>query len=284
LRLPYQLQLGAIFAWGFYMGGGTFGSFGEIARFVAVFALFHVGAFGGMTALNSFYDRDEGPVGGMWSPPKVPPYLWHFAWLIQVGGLFLLLPLGWRLMLVYTVLLALSLLYSHPIPRGKGHPWKSLAIVVVGQGVLDCLAGALTAQHPRWDAPFWCGLAGATSMVAAFYPLTQLYQVNDDLRRGDRTLAAWLIKRGGRRLLFAWAALGSAFGTLCNAVALWHSGLPIDAACLLLAGALPLLFIAQWQRSDPEVKTDFRRVHFLMRWMALAFGGYVLLRLGAAQF
>lgn len=190
LRLPYQLQLGAIFAWGFWLGGGAFGSTGEIVRFLAVFALFHSGAFGGMTALNSWYDRDDGPVGGMWSPPQVPPFLWHFAWLLQLLGLLFLLPSGWRLSLVYTFLLMLSLLYSHPKSRGKGHPWKSLAIVVAGQGVLDGLAGALTARLPQWRAPFWCGLLGAALTVAAWYPLTQLYQADDDLRRGDQTLAA----------------------------------------------------------------------------------------------
>lgn len=279
LRLPYQLQLGAIFAWGFWLGGGAFGSTGEIVRFLVVFALFHIGAFGGMTALNSWYDRDDGPVGGMWSPPQVPPFLWHFAWLIQLLGLLFLLPFGWRLSLVYTFLLMLSLLYSHPQSRGKGHPWKSLAIVVVGQGVLDGLAGGLTVQHPQWRAPFWCGLLGAALTVAAWYPLTQLYQADDDLRRGDQTLAARLVGRGGRRLVFAWAAVGGTLGTICNALALWRRDLPQDAACLLLASALPLCFIAQWQRRKPDLRTDFRRVHLLMRWTTFAFGAYVLLRL-----
>ncbi|HEX8834932.1 MAG TPA: hypothetical protein VF719_12060, partial [Abditibacteriaceae bacterium] len=68
LRLPYQWQLGPIFAWGFLLGGGSFEDISTTARFLAVFLLFHIGAFGGLTALNSFYDRDSGPIGGLWQP------------------------------------------------------------------------------------------------------------------------------------------------------------------------------------------------------------------------
>ena len=301
LRLPYQLQLGPIFAWGFLLGGGSFASSAETLRFVVVFLIFHIGAFGGMTALNSFYDRDETPVGGMWAPPKIPPKLGLFAWLIQLGGLVLLLPLGWKLSLIYAALLVLSWLYSHPKPRGKGHPWKSLAIVSVGQGVLDCLAGAfatstfatselvtselvtsdLALSSTGFAGAFWFGCVGATLTVAAFFPLTQLYQAAEDAQNGDKTLALWLLKRGGRSAVFGWSSVLCALGTLGNAGALWKMGWPRDAIALLVAGTVPLIFIAQWKRKvrTSEMRTDFERVHFLMRAMAWAFGGYVLWKL-----
>lgn len=308
LRLCYQLQLGPIFAWGFLLGGGKLASSTEIARFVGLFLIFHIGAFGGMTALNSFYDRDETPIGGMWNPPKIPPKLGQFAWLIQLGGLAFMLPFGAILCAIYTALLLLSWLYSHPKPRGKGRPFASLVIVSVGQGVLDCLAGAFSANafsanafsanafsanafltgnftisSTRFGAAFVLGMLGATLTVAAFYPLTQLYQAQEDSARGDRTLALWLLARGSRSSVFAWSLVLGALGIGCNVLALWKFGWPRDAFFLLVAGVLPLGFIANWKSSTrnvaPDTKTDFLRVHFLMRAMAISFGSYILLRL-----
>ena len=293
LRLPYQLQLGPIFAWGFFLSGGTFRTNAEIARFVAVFLIFHIGAFGGMTALNSFYDRDETPVGGMWSPPKVPLFLWHFAWIIQIGGLILLLPFGAALCLIYTGLLVLSLLYSHPLSRGKAHPWRSLVIVAVGQGVLDCFAGAFAASafatsafatsafaasSTRLGSAFCWGTLGATLTVAAFYPLTQLYQIEEDKARGDRTLALWLANRGGRNRVFNWSLRLSALAIFCNAFALWKLGSLFDAGLLCAFGTVSLLFIARWKSSTRTVRDDFQRVHFLMRAQALVLACYLLWR------
>lgn len=284
LRLPYQFQLGPIFCWGFLLNSGDVLQAQNAWRFVAVFLLFHVGAFGGLTALNSFYDRDEGPIGGMWQPPPVPTRLWHFAWTVQLGGLVLLLPFGFELALIYTCILLLSLGYSHPRTRWKGHPFKSLAVVGLGQGVLDFAAGALTARSHDWPPHSWCGLAGATLTVLAFYPLTQLYQLNDDTRRGDRTIAAWLYARGGRTAVFGFAFLLFALGSWVNAWALRLAGHFTLAIALAAFSAWPLLYLRLWSRErNVSQATDFARIHFLMRAMAVGFAafiGFVLLRGG----
>jgi hypothetical protein len=276
LRLPYQLQLGPIFGWGYLLAGGRWIQWNETVRFLAVFLLFHVGAFGGLTALNSFYDRDTGPIGGLWKPPSPPVRLWAFAWAVQLGGLVLLSPFGWQLAAVYSAILLLSLGYSHPRTRWKGHPWRSLAVVAAGQGVLDFAAGALTASVRSWPVAAWWGMAGATLTVAAFYPLTQLFQVKDDEQRGDRTLASWLVRRFSRRGLFAVAGGGFLSGASCNALALTLAGHTEEGGLLLLAGLLPLAFLARWSRDEqPAPQTDFARVHLLLRLLALAFAFYI---------
>ena len=286
LRLPYQFQLGPIFLWGFWLGGGPFDSWRDFVRFAAIFLIFHIGAFGGLTALNSFYDRDEGPIGGMWNPPRVPEHLGAFAWIVQIGGLCALLPFvaqsasGAKLLWIYCGLLVLSLLYSHPVTRWKGRPWHSLFIVTTGQGVLDCLAGAFAATSTRLDDVWMSGLLGATILVAAFYPLTQLYQARDDRKRGDKTLATWLLDAGGRDYVFAWSMSLLLLGAMYNAFALWRKMLPFDSALLLIATALPLWFLWNWRNQDePSTEEDFRRVHLFMRAMALAFAIYVLAHL-----
>jgi hypothetical protein len=285
LRLPYQLQLGPIFGWGYLLTGGRWTQPGEGARFLAVFLLFHVGAFGGLTALNSFYDRDTGPIGGLWKPPPPPARLWAFAWAVQLGGLVLLLPFGRHLAVVYAAILLLSLGYSHPYTRWKGHPWKSLAVVAAGQGILDFAAGALTSGALMsgarlWPGAAWWGMAGATLTVAAFYPLTQLFQVADDEQRGDRTLASWLVRRFSRRRLFLVASVGFISGACCNALALLLAGHAVEGGLFLLSSLLPLGLLAQWSRQgQPTRQTDFAQAHLLLRLLSLGFALYIALRL-----
>ncbi len=291
LRLPYQLQLGPIFAWGYVLGGGRLARIDEAWRFLAVFALFHVGAFGGLTALNSHYDRDDGPVGGLWQPPSVPSRLFLFAWMVQLGGLILLLPFGWKLCGVYALILALSLGYSHPRTRWKGHPFKSLLVVALGQGVLDFLAGALTTALATnaaargselqpiamTSAALWWGMAGATCIVVGFYPLTQLYQMEADARRGEVTTALWLLRRWSRRGVFAFAAMALGGGAGCSLVALLVAGHTDDARWLLPVFLLPAAVLVWWSSDRaPSPQRDFARVHFLLRSGALAFTAYLV--------
>ncbi|HVF10976.1 MAG TPA: UbiA family prenyltransferase [Abditibacteriaceae bacterium] len=279
LRLPYQLQLGPIFAWGYFLGNGSFASPQAVLYFVAVFLIFHIAAFGGLTALNSFYDRDTGPVGGLWQPPPPPPHLWAFAWTVQISGFVLLLPLDWRLATVYVAIVLLALGYSHPRTRWKGHPWKSVAVVALGQGVLDFTAGALTAPAWQLNAPLWWGMLGATLTVIGYYPLTQLYQVADDLERGDHTTAAVLVQRKGRAAVFGWAACFLGSGICLNAWALACSHRPLDAIILLLLAPALMGTLGYFKNDASDRLRDFKMVHGLMRYMSLSFGCYVLSRL-----
>ena len=56
-------------------------------RFVVAFLVLHVCLYGGTTAFNSHYDRDEGPVGGLANPPPPGPWLLPGSLVLQGFGL-----------------------------------------------------------------------------------------------------------------------------------------------------------------------------------------------------
>ena len=85
----------------------------------------------------------------------------------------------------------LSVLYSVPPFRLKAVAGADWLINMVGFGTLTPLAGWATTGRPA-DAAAWIVLLAFCPLFAALYPLTQLYQLDEDARRGDRTLALLL--------------------------------------------------------------------------------------------
>jgi 4-hydroxybenzoate polyprenyltransferase len=146
---------------------------------------------GGTLALNSAFDRDEGDIAYLRRPPTPPAGLAGFSLaLMGVGQLLAFrLPLGFAL--AYAGCFVLSILYSVPPFRLKSVAGVDWVINMWGFGTLTPYAGWAATRVP-------VGMASALVLVAfcplfaALYPLTQLYQLDEDLRRGDRTLASVL--------------------------------------------------------------------------------------------
>jgi 4-hydroxybenzoate polyprenyltransferase len=150
LRLHFQLLLAPIFLWGFLLAGGR-----PSPRALAAFLLVHVCLYGGATAYNSAYDRDEGPVGGLERPPPVSPALLPFSLSLLLVGWALSALLSWVLFAIYGGILGFALAYSHPRLRWKNGPWPSLATIFLGQGVLGFLAGWVAADRPLAHWALW---------------------------------------------------------------------------------------------------------------------------------
>jgi hypothetical protein len=157
LRLHWQVMLAPLFLWGFVLSAGTRALELITPRFWLVFLIFHVLFYGGATALNSYYDQDEGPVGGLWDPPKVTRDLLVFSVSLQVIGLALLPFISLPLFGLALVMGVVGNAYSHPAIRLKAHPWSSLLAVSVFQGMGGTAAGWLFATED-WQTLFsWQG-------------------------------------------------------------------------------------------------------------------------------
>ena len=234
LRLPFQLALAPLFLWGLFLGEGRV----EPTPILAFLSL-HFFLYPGITAFNSAYDRDTGPVSGLKEPPEVPPGLLAFSILLQLAGAALALAAGPRLLAIYAAIAVLAALYSHPAVRLKARPFASAATVAIGQGALGFAAGwfAASPAEALLSELGLLGAIGAALTTLGLYPATQVFQTQEDSRRGDRTLAVVLgparaLRLGGVCLLGAGAA--------SVLLAARHFG-PLDAALLAAAFAAMLL-------------------------------------------
>jgi 1,4-dihydroxy-2-naphthoate octaprenyltransferase len=173
LRLHFQVLLAPIFLWGYFLAGGLL-----TGQFWLAFVAFHIFLYGGTTAFNSYYDRDEGPVGGLAKPPPVVQALLPFSLIVQAIGAVLAFTVNLVFGLIYLIIFAMGFAYSHPRLRWKSRPLAGLLTVAVGQGVLAGLGG-WAAANPKLSAfsPLaWLGLLAAALITVGFYPLTQIYQ------------------------------------------------------------------------------------------------------------
>lgn len=143
---------------------------------------------GGTLAINSVFDRDEGDIGYLRAPPPLPRHLLGFSVGLLVAGqvLAFLLPAGFRV--AYAICFALSLAYSVPPLRFKAVAGVDWVINMWGFGALTPYAAWAATGRPL-DLGHAVIFLSFCALFAGLYPLTQLYQLDEDRRRGDRTLA-----------------------------------------------------------------------------------------------
>lgn len=202
---------------------------------LAGLALWVVCLNGGTLAINSAFDRDEADIAYLRSPPPPPPGLFAFGLVLMGLGQAGALLLGPGYAAAYAACFALSLSYSVPPVRLKAVAGADWIINLVGFGALTPLAGWLASGVPL-RGPETIALLAFAPLFGALYPLTQLYQLEEDRRRGDRTFAALLGLR--RSLAVAIGAVLAAFATFV--VAGLRSGWSGDdfARWVMLAAAL----------------------------------------------
>lgn len=193
---------------------------------------------GGTLAINSAFDRDDGDIGYLKAPPPAPRHLALVSFLLMAIGqaLALRLPRGYAF--AYALCFGMSLLYSVPPFRLKAVAGLDWIINMVGFGTLTPYAGYATTGRPVTSAHALVLLA-FLPLFASLYPLTQLYQFEEDRRRGDRTLALILGMRRSLQvsiaaalvafLLLAWGGVAAGWDSSPAGLVRW-SGLALALA------------------------------------------------------
>jgi 1,4-dihydroxy-2-naphthoate octaprenyltransferase len=169
--------------------------------------------------------------------------------------------------------------YSHPKTRWKGRPIAGLLTVAIGQGVLAALGGWVAANPDLAAITLfdWLGLLAAALVTVGFYPLTQIYQIDEDLRRGDLTFAAWAGPRGA--FAFAIAVQGIAAVILIAFIAWrlgWWNALLVG---VFYAGLLAAIVRWAYTFNNAEILANFRRVMRINMLTSLGFIGFIALHL-----
>jgi 1,4-dihydroxy-2-naphthoate octaprenyltransferase len=231
LRLPFQLMLAPFVLFGAY-ASGAHPEPGWLVPFLAI----HVGLYGGATAYNSFYDRDRGPIGFLKRPVPPPGEVRDLALLVQAAAVLVLAASSLTAGAIALVMMGMGIAYSHPRPRWKASTAGGLAATAIGQGAGAVYLGFFAVGGRVPDLTLHVVALGASLVALGLYPITQVYQIDEDRARGDITFAVrygwraafrfavgtsgaglWMLVAGLRPSLPAWAVAGVALAPLALA-------------------------------------------------------------------
>jgi 4-hydroxybenzoate polyprenyltransferase len=218
-----------------------------IGRIIAVFVLIHLFLYPASNGYNSYFDRDEGSIGGLKHPPKVTKKLfWLVAAFDGVAllGSLLLSPTFAAMMLAYTLV---SKAYSWDTIRLKRYPIISTVVVTLFQGAFTYYM----VQVGVLDLAAWQSLYTPQNLLFAMvstlfllgsYPLTQVYQHAEDSKRGDRTLSLVLGISG----TFTFAALMLGIGAGAYVALSFQHALWGRIAIFMVFSSIILAYFGRW--------------------------------------
>jgi len=195
LRWHYQVFILS----GGYLLGGLFQPLDAPLAFCLQFLNVHLLLNGGVTAFNSYYDEDEGPVGGLERPPPMTGWMMPASLVLQMVGAALAASEGVAFLVLWGLTMVLSVFYSAPPFRWKSRPWPSLVAVGVGTGTNTFLMGYLAAGDDGLNLRIVVAAVGVALLLLSLYPVSQVFQMDEDAARGDRGFAVTYGLEGVKR-------------------------------------------------------------------------------------
>lgn len=162
-------------------------------NFVLTFLILHLLVYPASNGYNSYFDKDEGSIGGLKNPPKVSKELYYVSLVMDFIALVLALTISLEFALMIFIYGAVSKAYSHPSIRLKKYPIIGWLAAGIFQGYFTFLLSFIAIndlsvmETLQWDIQFPGILS--TLLLLGSYPMTQVYQHEEDAKRGDVTIS-----------------------------------------------------------------------------------------------
>ncbi len=193
LRFPFSFFLLPIFLFGWTCVPNA-----ELFDVIMLFIILHLLVYPSSNGYNSLMDKDEGSIGGIKDPSAVPTQM--FAISIIFDALALALTFlyfdHWSMLFLLAYILA-SRAYSYRQIRLKKYPVLGFMTVFIFQGAwIFVLVNMALQTNFIFSLPILLPALVASLIMGASYPLTQVYQHQQDANDGVRTLSMQLGIRG----------------------------------------------------------------------------------------
>ncbi len=242
------------------------------------FFILHFLLYPASNAYNSYYDKDEKSIGGLQNPPPVSSQLYWVAILMDALAVILGLIVSIEFALMLLVYGLVSKAYSHPAIRLKKMPIVGWLTIGTFQGFftfLMSIAGLSGGDiNYLWQESFTVPAALSSAMLLGSYPMTQVYQHEEDSERGDVTISLKLGILGTFHFTLVMFTFASA-GFVWYYFTFYDNNL----AYYFLAAMLPVVAFFNWwyfQVRKNRAKADFKNTMRLNLLSALALNTFFL--------
>ena len=192
LRFPFSFFLLPIFLF------AASHSLPWIAPIWPLLIVLHLLVYPSSNGYNSLMDNDTGSIGGIKYPEKVPKAMITVSFIMDGIALILtFLWYGWTTTGLILLYILASRAYSYRGIRLKKNPIIGYLIVVLFQGALIFIATVWTLTNSiQFDLTTALGACVSALLIGASYPLTQVYQHQQDAEDGVISLSALLGIKG----------------------------------------------------------------------------------------
>jgi 1,4-dihydroxy-2-naphthoate polyprenyltransferase len=193
LRFPFSIFLLPVSLFSFFYIHPVFDQ-----ELILVLIIWHVLVFPASNGYNSYNDQDDGPIGGLASPPKPTRLLLNITFLMDATALVLSLLVHYYFVFFVAVYIVASRLYSNRSIRLKKYPVGGFLVVFIFQGAWIFCANivALSTVDLFSNASVLFSALACSFLIGTVYPLTQIYQHQADARDGVKTLSMLLGIKG----------------------------------------------------------------------------------------
>ena len=156
---------------------------------VLIFIILHFIIYPASNGYNSYMDRDTESIGGLEKPPPPSRQLFWVTVVLDSIGILLSLIIGPIFTLVMLFYIGASKAYSYRGIRLKKFPYLGYLVVIAFQGAVTFWLVYYGSSRDHDLVVPWQGMVICSLLVGGFYPLTQIYQHNQDLADGVSTIS-----------------------------------------------------------------------------------------------
>jgi len=194
LRFPFSFLLMPVFLLAFSQALHP-----DLGKSLLSFLIFHLLVYPASNGYNSYVDRDETSIGGLEHPPLPTRELFYVSILFDlVACLIAFFLVGSLFAFCILMYIVASRAYSSRQIRLKKYPLLGFLTVVFFQGAFTyfTVTIAISSNQLSFNAQTLFILLACSFQIAGAYPLTQIYQHQQDLKDGVVTLSYKLGYKG----------------------------------------------------------------------------------------
>lgn len=162
----------------------------DLSDTILVFITIHLFVYPASNGYNSWYDRDEGSIGGIKIPPVVTRELWLLVLLFDFLSILFASLVNFAFAAMVLVYMMASKAYSWDKIRLKKFPVTGAITVTIFQGFWTYLMIQVGVSNSEifYTENILMGIVSSLFLLGS-YPMTQIYQHGDDRKQNVRSLS-----------------------------------------------------------------------------------------------
>lgn len=188
LRIPFSFYLLPVFLLALAVSPAI-----NLSNTALAFFILHFLVYPASNGYNSYFDKDKGSIGGLKNPPATSKELYNVSIVMDIIALGLSTAISLTFTMMVLIYGMTSKAYSHPAVRLKKYPYAGWLAAGVFQGYFTFLLSYIAINNIPLSATLhWAiqipGIL-STFLLLGSYPMTQIYQHEEDAARGDITIS-----------------------------------------------------------------------------------------------